>query len=158
MDVVLGMLSRIQRRNKKKEGEFEKLTLLDSSGGNNLNLEFIMDCILIKEFKVLPSIIKEKNLDELYTIQKKLLVWIMSYAIDTDDIRSLLLFDREAEKIDALTEEELFHPIMLEELKITFKDNPKGYQLELTKRANLLRVERKRILSEKIRTTNKTKE
>lgn len=117
-----------------------------------------MDCILIKEFKVLPSIIKEKNLDELYTIQKKLLVWIMSYAIDTDDIRSLLLFDREAEKIDALTEEELFHPIMLEELKITFKDNPKGYQSELTKRANLLRVERKRILSEKIRTTNKTKE
>lgn len=114
-----------------------------------------MDCILIKEFKFLPSFLKDKNLDELYTIQKKLLVWINSYAIDIDDIRVLLLFDREAAKIDALSDEDLFHPIMLQELKLTFKGKEKEYKEEIKKRANLLRFERKRILSEKIQNKNK---
>lgn len=117
-----------------------------------------MDCVLIREFKMLPSDLRNKNLDELYPIQKKLLVWITSYAIEIDDIRTLLIFNRESEQIDLLQDEELFHPIMLEELKVTFKDDQEGYKREIHKRANLLRVERKRILADKIKKSSETKE
>ncbi|MFQ3675545.1 MAG: hypothetical protein SNJ64_03275 [Endomicrobiia bacterium] len=116
----------------------------------SVNLDFMLDCILIKKFNILPKFLKDKSLEEFYLLQKKMLLTMAGYALEVDDIRNLLEYDREVIKIDMMKDEELFHPEMLKSLKNDYKDNKEGYEKALKIRAKLIREERKKELARNI--------
>lgn len=69
-------------------------------GEGNMDLEFMTDACLMKDFKILPSSIRNNNLDDLYYEQKKIFVEILGNSLEPEGLVKMNKFFKEQQKIE----------------------------------------------------------
>ena len=71
-------------------------------GEGNVDLEFMIDACLIKEFKILPSSIRNNNLDDLFYDQKKMFVEVLGNALDSTGLVKINKVFKEQQEIEKM--------------------------------------------------------